>query len=766
LQTNLFCFFGDAGKKVSMRELDLVQDLAVVTFVAGISGFLCQKIGLSSIVGFLLAGLLVGPYTPPFALVDQARIESWSQLGLVFLMFSIGLDLSLGKLRRMGIGVVLAVVLGATLVFNLVRSICPLLHIGASESLFVGGMLIASSSAMIGKILPETGLIHQRAGNLAMSITVLEDLAAVVVFTFLSSFAEVHSGPEASLSRILGILLIFVTFVAVLGLLFLPPLLRQLNRAGTDLLTITAVGILLGIAVMAVKIGYSLALGAFLLGAIMAETPQRPAVERAMQGLRDVFVAVFFVSIGMLLEPQALLKHWFLILALGVLAIVVRFCALGFSLMVTGTGARDAIRTGLMVTPVGEFAFIIAQVGVSSKILSGDYYPIAVGVSLITALASPLLTQHSSAITDRVLKAEPEFIRGLLRLYDQFLVSVGERQKRSKVIGLARQRLPFLLVAVIFVIGFLVFAPNLFYVWDSWSPRNGWRNQLFWMLAGIAVAGPLLAAWRRFVEFLTAVVELAFSQGEKSWVLQICLEVVTALLLFLLVWRLAPGNMDPIWFFGAILVASGSYALIFGKELRLAHRRIEIELSEAILSADEKRQRVREEWLNEHQEWDLSLSELRVPDSIAWFGKSLGDLGLRRKFGCSVVGLDRAGYSVPNPGPDTVLYPSDILLVLGTQVQIHNVRTFIEASSTTDNKTDLLEEIRLESLEVPEESRVAGLALAELDIPRQTGVQIAGLSRGEFRVLFPGPFQVLEPGDWLLVVGTRPNINQFREWLG
>ena len=236
-----------------MGELDLVQDLAVVTFFAGIGGFLCQKIGLSSIVGFLLAGLLIGPHTPPFSIViHEDRIEALSQLGLVFLMFSIGLDLSVGKLRRMGIGIVLAVAMGAILVFNIVRTICPFLGVSSSESLFVAGMLVASSSAIIGKILPETGLIHQRAGNLAMSITVLEDLVAVVALTFISSVAQMHKGTEANLGRILGVLLVFVTVVVVVGLLLLPRSLQRLNRAGTDLLTITVAGLVLGIAVLAV----------------------------------------------------------------------------------------------------------------------------------------------------------------------------------------------------------------------------------------------------------------------------------------------------------------------------------------------------------------------------------------------------------------------------------------------------------------------------------------------------------------------------------
>jgi CPA2 family monovalent cation:H+ antiporter-2 len=169
--------------------------------------------------------------------------------------------------------------------------------------------------------------------------------------------------------------------------------------------------------------------------------------------------------------------------------------------------------------------------------------------------------------------------------------------------------------------------------------------------------------------------------------------------------------------------------------------------------------------LKDHQEWDLNLSEIRVPDSEAWFGRSLGDLSLRSQFGCSVVGVERRGYPVPSPGPDTDLYPGDVLLILGTEIQIQHVRGFFESAPNSTEKADLLDEIRLESVEVSEESRLAGNALAELEIPRHTGVQIAGVARGDFRMLCPGPFQVLLPGDWLLVVGTRDQIHSFREWI-
>src|ERR1700730_6936463 len=495
-----------------MGELDLVQDLAVVTFFAGIGGFLCQKIGLSSIVGFLLAGLVIGPHTPPFSIViHEDRIEALSQLGLVFLMFSIGLELSVGKLKRMGMGIVLAVALGGILVFNIVRSICPFLGVSPSESLFVAGMLVASSSAIIGKILSESGLIHQRAGNLAMSITVLEDLVAVVVLTFISSVAQMHNGTEANIGRILGVLLVFVTVVVVVGLLLLPRSLQRLNRAGTDLLTITVAGLVLGIAVLAVKIGSSLALGAFLLGAIIAETPQRPTVERAMLGMRDLFGAVFFVSLGLVLDPVLLLKYWVLALSLGLITILLRAVAVTLALTITGTEDREAVRTGLMATPVCDFAFIIAQVGASSQVLSADFYPAAFGIALSGALISPLLIKNSARLSHSIVRMEPRPVRRLLRLYQDFLASVSEHQQRSQVILLARQRFPMLVISVVIASAILVFAPLLHQQWAPlFSKRLGpWNDRIFWVLIGIAITGPVLGVCHRLSNFLASLVDLA-----------------------------------------------------------------------------------------------------------------------------------------------------------------------------------------------------------------------------------------------------------------
>jgi monovalent cation:H+ antiporter-2, CPA2 family len=748
-----------------MQELQLVQDLAIVTFAAGIGGLICQKIGLSSIVGFLLAGLLVGPHAHFAFPVNEDQVAALSQLGLVFLMFSIGLDLSVAKLRRIGTGVGLTVAVGGFLVFNGVRLVCPLIGIHGSASMFVAAMFVASSSATIGKILTETGLVHQRAGNLAMSITVFEDIVAVIVLTIIASIAQLHANAGADVERIIGIVMVFVALVVVLGLLVLPKSLQRLSRAGSDLLMVTVAGLVLGIAVIAVRCGTSLALGAFLVGAIVAETPQRPAVERAMQGMRDVFIAVFFVSIGMLLNPALLVKNWMLILSLGFVAILVRIFALTTALLITGNSDRDAFRAALMVTPIGELAFISAQVGVSAHLLSPEYYGIAVGVALFTAFICPFLIRNSGQISDGWVKLQPPLFQDLLELYQQFLNSVGEHQRRSRLSALAREILPPLLVSVTFVAGILIFAPFLLVHWNAIFPAASgwWPTHLFWALIGVAAAAPTLGIWRRLAEFFKGAVEIAF--GSQNDILLFGLDLVAAIVLLVLFCFLMPFIGASPSFIAAILGTATVYIFFLGHRLQTVQHRIGAELAEAILSVEERRQRTHQQWLQEHQEWDLALGEVRVPNSDAWFGKSLGELALRSQFGCSVVGVERQGYPVPSPGPDTELFPGDQMLVLGTEGQIHRVRQYFESTALRTERIDLLNEIRLESLETPVNGRLAGNTLAELEIPKHTGVQIVGVARGNYKMLFPGPFQILEPGDWLLVVGTRDQIVHFRSWI-
>ncbi len=753
-----------------MSGFDLVQDLAVVLIIAGLVGFVFQRIGLSNIVGFLVAGLLVGPHASRFGFVtDPHAIEALSQLGLAFLMFSIGLDLSISKMRRIGFGVAVAVAISAALVFNAFRFLTPLLGISGREPIFVAGMMVASSSAMIGKMLHDSGLLHQRSGNLAMSISVLEDIVAVIVLTFVSSLANMHAGTQARPGVILGTLAAFVTIVVILGLLLLPKALQLLAKAGLDLVMLFITGLALAVGIIAVRTGYSLALGAFLLGAIIAETPQRPAIERAFQGMRDVFLAVFFVSIGLLIDPAVMLKNWWLIVCLGIGAVVVRSLAVTTGLILSGNPQGESLRAGLMAIPIGEFAFIIAQVGVSSGLLAPDFYPIAIGVATLTATVTPILSRHSEGISKRLLSFEPHLVTSLVASYHQFLREVAEKQRRSEIISLAKKKLAPVAIGLTFASGLVIFAGQLLKFWARLFPRLSAElaQDLFWAVLGILVLIPVAVVWRSGQEFIGLISGARDSgNGERTRpLLQASMQIVMAVILVGWLWILAPAHRATIWFFGAALAIGIPLAIFFRQSFQRLQQRIGSGLSEAILSKEERRKLTRQAWLGDFRDWDLRLQEIEVPDSENWFNRSLGELALRSRFGCSVVGVERQGYVLSSPGPETFLFPGDTLLVLGSTDQLRELRRFFETAEPRSRKVDLLEEVRMESVYVPDPSQASGQTLAKLDVTRHFGVTIAGISRGEERDLSPKASQTIQSGDWLLAIGTREKIRAFQNWI-
>ena len=389
-----------------MHGTNFIQDLAVILLVAGVVGWICQRIGLSVVVGFLAAGILIGPHTPLLVLIPETSdIETLARVGLIFLMFAIGLKLSLRKLRRLGPALLLATTIGSLGMYTLSRLFAAAMGWTWTEGVFLAGMLMVSSSAIISKILHETGTNHERQGQLAMGISVLEDVVAVVMLTILNSIVGLGGGGghSAGVSHTLAVLGAFVVLIGVAGLLFVPWLLRKMSiAADEEIQTLGLAALLFGISLIAERAGYSLAMGAFLLGIIIAETPHRHQVERTFEGMRDVFTAVFFVAIGLQIDVRDLLHGAPLILGVALFTLVARPFCVSWALALIGVPAVTSLRAGLTATPIGEFSFIIAQVGVAAAIVRPAFYPLAVGVSLVTTLFAPLVTRRSEAIATAV----------------------------------------------------------------------------------------------------------------------------------------------------------------------------------------------------------------------------------------------------------------------------------------------------------------------------------------------------------------------------
>ena len=761
-----------------MHGILFIQDLAVILAVAGVVGWLCQRVGLSVVVGFLAAGILVGPGIPSLSLVsDAGRIETLAQVGLVFLMFSIGLRLSLRKLRRLGLPLLAAAFAGAAAMFYLSRLFAAAFGWGSTEGLFFAGMLMVSSSAIIGKILHETGLNHERPGQLALGVSVLEDVVAVVMLALLESVVQLGGAGTHRVAGIGATLLhlgAFVALVGIAGLILVPWLLRRMSIAlDEELQTLGLAGLLFGLAILAQKAGYSLALGAFLLGIIIAETPHRHQVERTFEGMRDVFSAVFFVAIGMQIDVHELFLAAGLIAVVSLFTLVARPSAVTAGLCLIGVPARDAVRAGLMMSPVGEFSFVIAQLGVGAAVVPARFYPLVVGVSLLTTLVTPFVARRSERVATAVLNLQPIWLSDWLTTYQDWLDRFMRHRKRSPLWQLSRKRFAQIGIEMLFVSGFLVFSHELYdavegWLGQDWMFPNGARVAFLFLMV-LVVLLPLVAIWRNCSALALLFSQVTTSGHPRGRQLAPLIETVIKVVVggLLTVWLIAivPHEDTARWLILASALLAVAAVALLRSRLIYWHCLLEVELQTTIQTSANKMTSTTAPWLGRHPDWDLHMIDCALPDLADCQGRTIADLDLRARFGCSVVGIERQGFMIALPPPDAVLYPRDKVLLMGTMEQVRAGRDFLGAVSGNLGTDSLFEEVRMESQVVPEDSPAGNQSLGAVSPAREHGVQIAGIHRGSLRILNPGAQEMIRAGDELLVLGTPAQIRDFRAWI-
>lgn len=757
-----------------MDGIGLIQDLAIVLLAAGIAGTLCRRLGLSVIVGYLVAGTFIGPYTPPFSFVqDVDRIQTLSQVGLVFLMFAIGLGLSLSKLGRLGGATLAATGLGAFFMLLLTRALGTAVGWTASQSLFIAAMFMVSSSAVIAKIVQEQNLGHERAGQLALGVTVLEDIVAVIMLTILG--AQTQGGGGETVSTVLTTMSAFVVLLVGAGLLMVPRLMRRLEaRADPELQTIIVAGLLFLLALIAVKAGYSLALGAFLLGAIVAEIPQKGAVERAFTGMRDLFSSVFFVSIGMMIDLKLVLPVWPMIVGLVAFVIVARSLATGLALMLAGLRPREARRAGLLLTPLGEFTFIIAQLGVGAAVLPASYYPMAVGVSILTVLIVPLVNRHAEPILRFAERIEPRWITRTLDAYHGWIEQVQSLPTKSIAWKLIRGRLLQTGVELLFATGVMLFAPPLLALLQENVASFGLELRtlgwIFWSVIGVIVLVPLVAIWRNLAAIAMIVGESVGSDTRlpAAFVRNILLGLI-AIGLGMWLYALMPLNHLGIWGWVVIGVAAAVVVAVFSHKLIYWHSQWQSTVRD-VLAEDPRAataaaaEAARGKRLQDLEQWQLHLSEVVVPDSATHSGHTLAQLAIPAHFGCALVEVERNGHVITAMRPDLRVYAGDKLLLLGQTEQLERARSFLTRAESADDETDEFHGSVLETFLVPPGPH-AGHALAELKLAQITGTRVVGIERNGHKIIAPSGAERLEAGDNVLVAGTLAEIGNFRRWL-
>jgi CPA2 family monovalent cation:H+ antiporter-2 len=759
--------------------MDLLQDFAVVLVFAGIGGWLFRRFGLSAIVGYLVAGMIIGPHTPPFSLIENVdRVHVLSQIGLVFLMFFVGLELSLSRIRTLGFSLVWATAILSWLVFNLCQMFASLMNWTPTAGFVFASMFVVSSSAIISKMLLEGRLSHERYAQNALGITILEDVVVIILMTLLASQAHIadaggHGAVAGGPGKTLGLFAGFVVLSVVIGMLFLPNILKRFSRAADmDLKVIFVAGLIFTAAVATAKVGFSPALGAFLFGVVIGGTSFKHKIEKALMGTQDIFSAVFFASIGMLINIRTVHEHLWLVLGVTAFIVPIRILAAFVSFTLTGSEFKTAVRTALILTPIGEFSYILAQIGIKAGAAPDYFYVIAVGSSILTSMIAPVLVKHADAIAEFAANRRPRFWAKTMSVYQLWLQEISNKQEKVVWWKLTSKRLGQLAIEFLLLAGVLIYSATFQHAIAGLLERAKigyvFNPYVYWALVGIVALVLFVAIWRNIGALSMIYAEACAGRGSRAKrlkpLIELAIQAIGTIGLLWMVWMLFPVPLYGVWAGVIVFVAVVVFLALFWRKLIRWYSHFQYSFNQALSGKSASLSSTVTPQQSEF--WRVQLAELILPDNAACRMKTIAQLDLRKKFGCAIVEIERHGELITNPAPDTMLFPGDKLLLFGANRQIKSALEMLQAEIETEQEPASISESKLETVVVPAASGKLRQSLAHLQISARTGVQVLGIEREGKATLNPAANHELQAGDKLLVLCTAAQGRKFQKWLG
>lgn len=575
-----------------------IQDLAVIMLIAGVVTIVFNRFKQPVVLGYIVAGVIIGAHTPPFNMIqDDKTVHILSELGVIFLLFSLGLEFSLKKLAKVG----------ATAVVGALAEIMLMIWVGyeigiyfgwkTMDAVFLGAMLAVSSTTIIVKALDELGMKQEKFAQIIFGILIVEDILAIGMIALLSGIATSGSVDSGEVVNTVGRLLLFMVVSLVVGILIVPRLLNYVARfKSNEMLLVTVLGVLFGFCLLVMKLQYSVALGAFLVGAVMAESRQIHRIERLIESVRDMFSAIFFVAIGLLFDPNVLAQYWLPILVITLAVVFGKLLSCGIGTFLAGHGGRTPMRVGMGLAQIGEFSFIIAALGVSLKVTSDFLYPIVVSVSAVTALLTPYLIKAADPLSAKAEALMPRRIASILGMYSGWLERLQPQGEKAEISKIIRRILVQVLVNVALVVA--IFLGSAFFVdhlggWlSAWIDDVQVRKAVIWGCALTLSLPFLIAIYRKMHALAMLLAEVGvkpeFAGVYTASVQRVIAEVVPVMSIFgimLLIFVLSASILPPFNLLIFVLLGvAGLLWLLWSKLVKL-HSRLQIALLKTL---DEK----------------------------------------------------------------------------------------------------------------------------------------------------------------------------------
>ncbi|KTC10210.1 potassium transporter [Pseudomonas marginalis ICMP 9505] len=578
-----------------MHAISFIQDLAVIMLVAGVVTILFHRLKQPVVLGYIVAGFIIGPHTPPFGLIhDEDTIKTLAELGVIFLMFCLGLEFSLRKLFKVGATAFIAAFLEIILMIWIGYEIGRWFDWNTMDSLFLGAILAISSTTIIVKALNDLKMKNQRFAQLIFGVLIVEDILGIGIIALLSSIAVSGTVSSGEVFSTVGKLSLFMIVALVIGILLVPRLLAYVAKfESNEMLLITVLGLCFGFCLLVVKLEYSMVLGAFLIGAIMAESRQLVKIERLIEPVRDMFSAIFFVAIGLMIDPQILLQYAWPIAVITVAVVLGKMLSCGLGAFIAGNDGRTSLRVGMGLSQIGEFSFIIAALGVTLQVTSDFLYPVAVAVSVITTLLTPYLIRAADPLSLKIAAVMPKRMSRVFGMYGEWLRNIQPQGEGVMLASLIRKIIlqvgvNLALVVAIFFTGSF-FAARIGGYLQGWISDPSWQKALIWGAALLLSLPFLIAAYRKLKALSMLLAEMSVkpemagrhTQRVRRVIAEL-IPILSLLVIFLLLAALSASILPTNKLLVLIAVVTAAVAAVLWRWFIRVHTRMQVALLETL----------------------------------------------------------------------------------------------------------------------------------------------------------------------------------------
>ncbi|MGF6093296.1 cation:proton antiporter [Pseudomonas sp. 18175] len=578
-----------------MHAISFIQDLAVIMLVAGVVTILFHRLKQPVVLGYIVAGFIIGPHTPPFGLIhDEDTIKTLAELGVIFLMFCLGLEFSLRKLFKVGATAFIAAFLEIILMIWIGYEIGQWFDWNTMDSLFLGAILAISSTTIIVKALNDLKMKNQRFAQLIFGVLIVEDILGIGIIALLSSIAVSGTVSSGEVFSTVGKLSLFMIVALVIGILLVPRLLAYVAKfESNEMLLITVLGLCFGFCLLVVKLEYSMVLGAFLIGAIMAESKQLIKIERLIEPVRDMFSAIFFVAIGLMIDPQILLQYAWPIAVITVAVVLGKMLSCGLGAFIAGNDGRTSLRVGMGLSQIGEFSFIIAALGMTLQVTSDFLYPVAVAVSAITTLLTPYLIRGADPLSLKIAAVMPKRMSRVFGMYGEWLRSIQPQGEGAMLASMIRKIIlqvgvNLALVVAIFFTGSF-FAKRIGGYLEGLVSDPSWQKALIWGGALLLSLPFLIAAYRKLKALSMLLAEMSVkpemagrhTQRVRRVIAEL-IPILSLLVIFLLLAALSASILPTNKLLVLIAVVTAAVAAVLWRWFIRVHTRMQVALLETL----------------------------------------------------------------------------------------------------------------------------------------------------------------------------------------